>query len=174
MTQRPAIRIMGIDPGSRVTGFGVIDAVGSDFQFVAAGCIRCGDGEFNDRLRRIYEQTGALLREWQPQQMAVEQVFVSQNAGSALKLGAARSAAICAGFEWQQVTLAEYAPRQIKQAVTGTGGADKAQVQHMIKALLKITGDLQADAADALAVAVCHGNSQRLNRRLAKAMAGSA
>ncbi|MEL7298644.1 MAG: crossover junction endodeoxyribonuclease RuvC [Pseudomonadota bacterium] len=174
MTQRSTTRIIGIDPGSRITGYGVIDAVGSDCRFVAAGCIRCGDGEFNDRLRRIYQQTGELLREWMPQQMAVEQVFVSQNAGSALKLGAARSAAICAGFEWPQLTLAEYAPREIKQAVTGTGGADKAQVQHMIKALLKLSGDLQADAADALAVAVCHANSQRLNRRLAEAMAGSA
>lgn len=164
----PALRILGIDPGSRITGYGIIDVVGSEASLVEAGNIRCKDGDFNARLAHIFRSVGALIEQWRPQQMAVEQVFVSHNAGSALKLGAARSAAICAGFE-RELPVADYSPREIKLAVTGTGAADKAQVQHMMRVLLRLRGDLQADAADALAVAVCHANSFRLAARLSSA-----
>ncbi|MEN7343791.1 MAG: crossover junction endodeoxyribonuclease RuvC [Pseudomonadota bacterium] len=163
------VRILGIDPGSRITGFGIVDATGPDCRFVHAGAIRCTDKDFNDRLRHIHASVRELIAEWSPDEMSVEQVFVSQNAGSALKLGAARSAAICASFDTSLV-IAEYAPRAIKLAVTGTGGADKRQVQHMMKAILGLRENLQADAADALAVAMCHANSRRLASQVAKSM----
>ncbi|MFK8053717.1 MAG: crossover junction endodeoxyribonuclease RuvC [Woeseiaceae bacterium] len=168
--QKSTTRILGIDPGSRITGFGVIDVTGADAVLVEAGNIRCKDGDFNSRLKHIYNSVHALIGRLSPDQMAVEQVFVSQNAGSALKLGAARSAAICASFDYD-LTVTDYAPREIKQAVTGTGAAAKEQVQHMMRAILKLRGDLQADAADALAVALCHANSRRMNDRVAKALA---
>lgn len=161
-----ATRILGIDPGSRITGYGVIDFDRDTPTLVEAGTIRTADGEFNQRLQTIFDQVQALVARTQPHCVAVEQVFVSRNAGSALKLGAARSAAICATFA-QGPALAEYAPREIKQAVTGTGAATKDQIQHMMRVLLRIDAPLQADAADALAVAVCHGNSLRLDAHLA-------
>lgn len=165
-----AKRILGIDPGSRVTGFGVVDFERDTPTLVEAGVIRTGDGEFNDRLKVIYDEVGALVARFAPDCVAVEQVFVHKNAGSALKLGAARSAAICATFTTAPA-LAEYSPREIKQAVTGTGAATKDQVQHMMKIILRIPGKLPSDAADALAVAVCHGNSLLLESRLG-ALAG--
>lgn len=170
MNKPPSTRILGIDPGSRITGFGVIDVCGMDAKFVEAGTIRCKDGDFNERLEHIFRSVRELIERLSPEQMSVEQVFVSHNAGSALKLGAARSAAICASFDFK-LDVAEYAPREIKQAVTGTGAASKEQVQHMMRVLLKLKGELQSDAADALAVAVCHANSQRLASRIASAQA---
>lgn len=166
-----ARRILGIDPGSRVTGFGVVDFDRDTPVLVEAGVIRTGDGEFNERLKVIFDEVSALVMRFEPHCVAVEQVFVHKNAGSALKLGAARSAAICATFA-HTPALAEYSPREIKQAVTGTGAATKEQVQHMMKIILSIPGKLQSDAADALAVAVCHGNSLRLESRIG-ALAGS-
>lgn len=133
--------------------------------FVDAGVIRTQGGEFNDRLEEIFRGVGELMTRLQPDAVAIEKVFVNRNVDSALKLGAARSAAICATFEHETV-LAEYTPREIKQAVTGTGGATKDQVQHMVKALLGVSGRLSSDASDALAIAICHGNSAHLKQRL--------
>jgi crossover junction endodeoxyribonuclease RuvC len=151
-------RILGIDPGSRVTGFGVIDSDGMRSTHVASGCIRLGDDAFPERLGRIFHQLTEIVQEYRPSEMAIEQVFVSKNASSALKLGQARGAAICAcvvaGME-----VFEYTPRMVKQAVVGSGSADKDQVQHMVKQILKLDGKLAADQSDALAVALSHSHS---------------
>ena len=159
------IRILGIDPGSRLTGFGVLDINGDQARYVASGTVRSTDGEFPERLKQIFESLTAIVDEHRPQVVAIESVFMHKNAGSALKLGQARSAALCATFS-RDVEVFEYAPREIKQAVVGTGSATKEQVQHMVVALLKLQGMLAADAADALAAALCHGHQRRLQNQL--------
>lgn len=163
------LRILGIDPGLRITGFGVIDIDGQKIHHVANGAIKVPDGAVPQRLAHIFREVSAVVREHRPQQMAIEEVFVHRNAGSALKLGQARGAAICAAA-MLDIPVDEYAPRQIKQSVVGTGAADKTQVQHMIRMLLGITGALQADAADALAVALCHGHTGQTAARLGQAV----
>ena len=158
-------RILGIDPGSRLTGFGVLDFVGDTPSYVTSGTIRSPDGAFPDRLRKIFESVSDIVSEYRPDVVSVESVFMAKNAGSALKLGHARSAALCATFEFG-VEVVEYAPREIKLAVVGTGAASKEQVQHMVVSLLRLDGTPSADAADALAAAICHGNQRRLQARL--------
>lgn len=158
-------RILGIDPGSRLTGFGVVDFVGVKATYVGSGTIKSMEGEFADRLRLIFESVGDVVNEFQPDVMAIESVFMHKNAGSALKLGHARSAAICATFK-RGLEVHEYAPREIKQAVVGTGAASKEQVQHMIVSLLRLEGIPAPDAADALAAALCHGHQNRVRTRL--------
>jgi crossover junction endodeoxyribonuclease RuvC len=155
------VRILGIDPGSRVTGFGIVDSDGARTRHVASGCIRTEGDELSTRLRIIFEGVGALVREHRPAQAAFEKVFVHRNADSALKLGQARAAAICATFSGG-VTVHEYAARAVKQAVVGHGGADKVQVQHMVRALLQLPVAPAADEADALAVAICHAHTRSL------------
>jgi len=154
------IRILGIDPGSRVTGFGVIDVAGNRVTYVASGCVRTVDGSLPERLKTIYEGISEVVRSYQPLEMAIENVFMQKNAASALKLGQARGAAICAVVT-QAIDVHEYSPTQIKQAVVGRGHADKTQVQHMVTALLKLPETPQADAADALACALCHSNTRQ-------------
>ncbi len=154
------IRILGIDPGSRVTGFGVIDVSGARVSYVASGCVRTTDGTLPERLKTIYEGIAEVVRSYQPLEMAIENVFMQKNAASALKLGQARGAAICAVIT-QAVDVNEYSPTKIKQAVGGRGHADKVQVQHMVTALLKLPEPPQADAADALACALCHSNTRQ-------------
>ena len=154
------IRILGIDPGSRVTGFGVIDVAGNRISYVASGCVRTADGSLPERLKTIYEGISEVVRSYQPLEMAIENVFMQKNAASALKLGQARGAAICAVVT-QAIDVHEYSPTQIKQAVVGRGHADKTQVQHMVTALLKLPEIPQADAADALACAICHSNTRQ-------------
>ena len=163
MTDR--LRILGIDPGSRLTGFGVLDFEADRASYVASGTVQSADGDFPDRLKRIFESISEIVAEFRPDAVAIESVFVHKNAGSALKLGHARSAAICATFE-TDVEVFEYAPREIKQAVVGTGAATKDQVQHMVVTILKLDGKPSGDAADALATALCHGHQRRLNSRL--------
>lgn len=159
-------RILGIDPGSRVTGYGVLDSNGTATRYVASGCIRTEGVELPPRLRTIFDGVTALVERYAPAEIAVERVFVHRNADSALKLGQARSAAICATFTGG-ASVHEYAARAVKQAVVGQGGADKDQVQHMVKALLKLPSPLAPDEADALAVALCHAHSRPLAGRLA-------
>ena len=149
------MRILGIDPGSRVTGYGIIDVSGRIAKYVDSGCVRTGAGDLPDRLKKIHLGVREIVQHYQPQEMAIEQVFMHKSAGSALKLGQARAAAMCAVFD-HDITVYEYAARQIKQALVGKGSADKTQVQHMVKILLKLKGDPQMDASDALAVALCH------------------
>lgn len=167
-------RILGIDPGSRHTGFGVLDFVGDTPTYVASGTVNSLEGGFADRLRQIFEAVGGIVAEFQPNIVAIESVFMHKNAGSALKLGHARSAALCATFDYN-LEVFEYAPREIKKAVVGTGSARKEQVQHMVVSILKLDATPGSDASDALAVALCHGNQRRLHARLGtgNAIAGS-
>lgn len=166
------VRILGIDPGSRNTGWGVIDAQPRGSRFIACGAIRV-TGDMALRLRHIHEQLTDLIDEWQPQISAIEKVFLGRSFDSALKLGQARGVALCA-LALADLPIHEYAPRAIKQAVVGTGAADKAQVQHMIHALLNPPGKLNGDAADALAVAVCHAHHAHTSTMLAMRAAGAA
>ncbi len=158
------IRILGIDPGSRITGFGVVESNGRYSRHIASGAIRLDGEVLADKLGMIFRQVSAVIQEYQPQQMAIEKIFMARNADSALKLGQARGVAICAGV-MQSLPVAEYTPRYVKQSVVGTGGADKKQVQHMMKMLLNLPGKLQADAADALAIALCHAHTQTSTHR---------
>ena len=153
-------RILGLDPGSLRTGFGVIDCDRGTLRIVAQGCIATAGGPLADRLRIIHARVAELIAEHRPAEVAVERVFLSKNADSALKLGQARGAALAAVPV--AIGVHEYAPRAIKLAVVGVGGAEKAQVAHMVKQLLAIEMRLAADAADALAVAICHAHSRRL------------
>lgn len=149
------MRILGIDPGSRQTGFGLIDAEGSRVSHVHSGFLRLQGEDFPARLRAIFVGIRELMHEYQPEAVAIEQVFMARNADSALKLGQARGAAICGALA-ADVPVAEYSPREVKQALVGRGGAAKEQVQHMVGLLLKLPAPLQADQADALAIAICH------------------
>lgn len=160
-------RILGIDPGSRITGYGVIESDGRKSIHIASGCIRMQQKEMPQRLGEIYRAVSQVIADYSPSEMAVEEVFVAKNPSSALKLGHARGAAVCAGV-MAGLPIAEYTPRMIKQTVVGTGAADKEQVQHMIKLILQIKEKLTADQADALAVAIshAHSNSTLLNMKV--------
>jgi crossover junction endodeoxyribonuclease RuvC len=149
------MRVLGIDPGSQRTGFGVVDVLGQQLTYVASGVIRTEDGEFAARLCEIFRSIQSVVAEYRPTEIAIERVFVNRNAGSALKLGQARGAAICGTAE-SNAAVFEYAPREIKLAVVGYGNAEKPQVQLMMNRLLKLDGRVPADAADALATGVCH------------------
>lgn len=148
--------IIGIDPGSRKTGYGIIRIEGNQSFYVTSGCLNVAVEEISHRLQKIYTGIKELIQLYQPHEAAIEQIFMHENPGSALKLGQARGAAIVA----LNMTINEYSARQVKQAVVGHGAAKKPQVQHMVKRLLNITQDLQADEADALAIALCHAHSR--------------
>ncbi len=152
-------RILGIDPGSRKTGFGVIERLGGKVAYVTSGVIRVPEGSLPERLKVIFDAITQIVQQQSPDVVAIEQIFMAKNASSALKLGQARGAAITAAVV-QDLPVYEYEARKVKQSVVGTGAADKAQVQHMVKALLRLAGTPQEDAADALAVALCHANTQ--------------
>ena len=158
--------MLGIDPGSQRTGFGVLDATGSRLRYVASGVIRTSQADFAARLCEIFRCMQTIVAQYQPQQIAIEKVFVNRNPDSALKLGQARGAAIC-GTANANAEVFEYATRQIKQAVVGSGNAEKAQVQLMMRTLLKLDGPVAVDAADALAAAVCHALRARAVLKLA-------
>jgi len=152
--------ILGIDPGSRVTGYGLISIDGHKLAYIDCGCIRVKideDTPLSSRLKQIFEGISHIITQYRPDEVAIEQVFLSKNADSALKLGQARGSAMVAaamlGYD-----VYEYSARQVKQAVVGTGAADKSQVQHMITALLRLNKSPQSDAADALAIAICHSH----------------
>ncbi|GAA0472686.1 MULTISPECIES: crossover junction endodeoxyribonuclease RuvC [Tatumella] len=147
--------ILGIDPGSRITGYGVIRQTGRQLTYLGSGCIRTNTPALPERLRLIYAGVSEIITQFAPDYFAIEQVFMAKNADSALKLGQARGAAIVAAVN-QGVPVFEYAARQVKQTVTGTGAAEKSQVQHMVRNLLKLPANPQADAADALAIAITH------------------
>ncbi|MDF3013102.1 MAG: ruvC [Cellvibrio sp.] len=152
--------ILGIDPGSRKTGFGIINVIGSKHEYITSGVIRMKDtDELPARLKVIFDSLTQIIEQYCPQEMAIEQVFMAKNASSALKLGQARGAAIVAATA-QNVPVSEYEARKVKQSVVGNGAADKLQVQHMIKTLLRLPAAPQEDAADALAVALCHANTR--------------
>lgn len=148
---------MGIDPGSRCTGYGILDTDGFRHTYIASGYITIEGDELCERLGIIFREVGKVIEQWQPESMAIEQVFVNRNVDSALKLGQARGAAICAGVQ-ADLSVGEYTPRAIKKAVVGTGSADKQQIQQMMQMLLGLDKRPQSDEADALAIAMCHAN----------------
>lgn len=152
--------ILGIDPGSRITGYGVVRDTGRGCEYVASGCIRTGDGALPERLQRVYRGVREVIRLHGPVMLGIEQVFMSRNADSALKLGQARGAALVAAME-EGLSVAEYTATQVKQAIVGTGAADKQQVQLMVMHLLKLVQKPQIDASDALAIALCHAHHRQ-------------
>ena len=158
------VRILGIDPGSQITGFGIVDLHGKRTAVVEWGSIRTS-GEHSDRLRSIFRALGDIVREYRPAEVAIERVFLSRNADSALKLGQARAAAMCATFA-ADVPIYEYSARHIKKAVVGNGGAEKEQVQRMVRMILGVQQQIAADAADALAAAICHANERGVRTAL--------
>jgi len=159
------MRILGIDPGSRITGCGVIEIDGQRARLIHQFVIRTSQGEFPARLADIFEGVRRLIDEHHPDEAAIESVFISRNASSALKLGQARGAAICAAVS-MGIGVSEYSPRSVKQAIVGRGGAEKVQVQHMVGVLLRIEQQLAEDAADALAVALCHQHTRETLLRM--------
>lgn len=152
-------RILGIDPGSRKTGFGIIEVGGRQPIYITSGVIRVPEGSLPERLKVIFDAVTQICQQYSPDLAAVEQIFMAKNASSALKLGQARGAAITAAVN-HGLPVSEYEARKVKQSVVGTGAADKIQVQHMVKVLLRLPATPQEDAADALAVALCHANTQ--------------
>jgi len=155
------IRILGIDPGSRITGFGIIEVHSNRSVCVAHGCIKAQQTTLAERLKHIHTELILIIEQYSPQEMAIESVFVHRNVDSALKLGQARGAAIAA-VALQSIDVHEYSPAEIKKSVVGRGNAAKSQVQHMVTAILNLPESPQADAADALAIALCHGHSRDL------------
>jgi crossover junction endodeoxyribonuclease RuvC len=152
--------ILGIDPGSLVTGYGVIEIKKNKITYRDSGCIRTSGKAIPLRLKQIYEGVRTLMEMYSPNEAAIEEVFMSNNAASALKLGQARGAAITALVQ-DNIVVGEYSAREVKLSVVGYGGADKKQVQHMVKTLLNLPSSPQADAADALAIAICHAHQKR-------------
>lgn len=159
--------VLGIDPGSRKTGYGLVDVLSGRVEYVSSGVIRVRDDlPLPDRLKVIFESVSEIIDSHIPQEFAIEQVFMAKSAGSALKLGQARGAAIVAAAN-KRIPVYEYEARKVKQSVVGTGAAEKCQIQHMVKTLLNLSKPPQEDAADALAVALCHTNTQRHLIRMA-------
>ncbi len=158
-------RILGLDPGSRVTGFAVLECQAGQISYITSGSIRTEGEQFTDRLRHVFSGVSEIVAQYLPDEIAIEKVFMHRNADSALKLGQARGVALSASFT-KVSTVFEYAAREVKQAVVGTGAADKSQVQLMVKRLLKLEGKLGTDASDALAIALCHAHSRRLQQVL--------
>lgn len=151
-------RVLGVDPGSRQTGYGVVDHFRGSLRYVASGRVETTAGPFSGRLADIYRGMGKVIAEYLPAEFAIEEVFLARNPASALKLGQARGVAIAAAVG-AGLPVSEYASRAVKLAVVGSGRADKAQVQFMVRALLGLDAEPPTDAADALAVAICHVNT---------------
>ena len=155
------VRILGLDPGSQRTGYAIVETQAGRIAYIVSGAIRTRGESLTERLQEIFVGVESLTSEFRPDEVAIERVFMHRNADSALKLGQARGAALSATFAVRPRVF-EYAPREVKLAVVGTGGAQKEQVQVMVKRLLSISGPLTDDAADALAIALCHAHSRRL------------
>ena len=156
-SQRVATRILGLDPGLRITGFGLVDQLGSQLRYVASGCIKTRDGELPGRLKTLLDGVREVIATYQPDVVAVEKVFVNVNPQSTLLLGQARGAVICGAVSCD-LAVAEYTALQVKQSVVGYGKAAKEQVQHMVQRLLLLDATPSTDAADALACAICHAH----------------
>jgi len=163
-----ALIILGIDPGSNVTGYGVVAMEGRTLSAVDYGVVRAPRSELGKRIGAIFHGVAGVVARHVPDEVAVERAFVHANAATAIALGQARGAALAAAVEGERV-LAEYAPKSVKLALVGSGKADKGQVSHMVRHLLRITGPLPEDASDALAVAICHAHSRGMAQRLARA-----
>jgi crossover junction endodeoxyribonuclease RuvC len=166
------VRILGLDPGSQRTGYAVVEVDGARMAYLVSGAIRATGESLAERLQEIFAGVDQLTHEFRPDEVAIERVFMHRNADSALKLGQARGAALSATFTVRPRVF-EYAPREVKLAVVGTGAAQKDQVQLMVRRLMNIAGPLAEDAADALAIALCHAHSRRVYA-LAAAATGAA
>ena len=153
--------VLGIDPGSRRTGYGLLAVRERSVEYVASGCIKAEVGDMPQRLGIIYRGVSELIGQFNPTELAIEEVFLAKNASSALKLGQARGVAIAAAVAGE-LPVHEYAAKRVKQSLVGTGRGSKEQVAHMVRILLKLPGAPQADAADALAIALCHVNTCQL------------
>lgn len=164
--------IIGIDPGSRITGYGIIKSVNGKPQYLGSGCIRTGEGPIACKLRTIYMGVSTLVEQFKPDVMAIEETFLSKNVQSTVKLSEARASAMVAGANLG-LEVFEYTPMQIKQAVVGYGAAQKHQVQYMVKLILHLEGNPQADAADALACAVCHAFTYRVTSAMGTTVANA-
>ncbi|KTD23406.1 Crossover junction endodeoxyribonuclease ruvC [Legionella lansingensis] len=149
--------ILGIDPGSRITGYGIIKEEKRKIHYLDSGCIRTAEGELSQRLLQIFDGICQLMDSYRPDEVAIEQVFLHQNPNSALKLGHARGAAMVAAAS-HRLQINEYSAREVKQAIVGYGAAQKEQVKHMVMKLLMLNSVPQNDAADALAIAICHSH----------------
>ncbi len=149
------VRVLGIDPGSRITGYGLVEWSAGRTHYLASGCIRVTGESLAEKLQCIYRSIVQIVSMYQPTDSAIEQVFMARNPDSALKLGQARGAAILALAE-QSLDVAEYSAKKVKQSVVGKGNASKWQVQHMVQSILLLSDKPQSDAADALAIALCH------------------
>ena len=160
-----AIRILGIDPGSRVTGVGVVELEGHSLRHIHSACIRAGEGELGSRLAAIYRGVSGVIQDWEPQSAAVERVFLASNPHAALILGHARGSAMLAAVN-HGLPISEYSALEIKRSVVGTGSAAKEQVQHMVRVLLGMDYKPPVDAADALACAICHLHTAEGERRV--------
>ena len=160
---------LGIDPGSRITGYGVIRSVGASHTYITSGCIKTiPKSELPQRLEEIYAGVTQIIDEFAPDEVAIERIFMAKSADSALKLGHARGVAMVAVAN-QGLPISEYEARKVKQAIVGTGAATKGQIQHMVQTLLKLPGQPQEDAADALAIALCHIQTRHNMARMAGA-----
>ena len=168
MPEQESIRILGIDPGSRATGYGVITKKANQLYYVTCGIIKLGNKyAFNDRLKVIFDGLCEVIESHKPTVAAVEDVFVAANPRTALKLGHARGVAVLAALQ-SGMRVYDYTPRMVKQAVVGYGNADKQQVQQMVRVLLQLSASPSSDAADALAVAMCHANQTIIDGEVIK------
>ena len=157
------MKVLGIDPGSRITGYGVVELIGNKLKLIDSGVIRTKEKTFIKRLMIIFSEIEKLMDQHCPDEVAIENVFMHRNADSALKLGQAKAAAICGTFK-KGVTVFEYSAREVKLAVVGTGAAEKGQVQDMVKLILAIKNqELKLDESDALAIAICHAHNHPIN-----------
>jgi len=157
------VRVLGVDPGTAITGWGIVEGDGDDLQMIAGGAITTAAGTpLPQRLQTIYRELTIIIEQWRPEDSAIEELFFSKNAKTALAVGHGRGAAMLA-LANANLPITEYKPLEVKQAITGYGGADKQQIQHMVKLLLSLDDIPRPDdAADALAVAICHLHSARL------------
>ena len=160
------VRILGIDPGSRITGYGLVDLDRSSAAPVEWGSIHT-TGDHSARLKSIFNALDGIVRKFAPDEVAIERVFMHRNADSAIKLGQARAAALCGTFA-ADIPIYEYSARHIKKAVVGSGSAEKAQVQHMVRMILGVRTDIEPDAADALAAALCHAHERETRSVLSR------
>lgn len=149
--------ILGIDPGSRITGYGIIKEDKRALTYIDSGCIRSPDGELSERLLRIYNGICELMDSYSPDEVAIEEIFMHKNPSSALKLGHARGVAMVAAAS-HRTPISEYSAREVKQSLVGYGAAEKSQVKHMVVSLLRLNSSPQSDASDALAIAICHSH----------------
>ncbi|STX29070.1 Crossover junction endodeoxyribonuclease ruvC [Legionella beliardensis] len=158
--------ILGIDPGSRVTGYGVIKEEKKKIYYLDSGCIRTSKDDLSTRLLQIFDGICEIMENFTPDEVAIEEVFMHQNANAALKLGHARGAALVAAAS-HRIKVSEYSAREVKQTVVGYGAAEKDQVSHMVVRLLMLNSAPQKDAADALAIAICHSHMRtRIDKQL--------